>query len=75
MPQGPGFFLVCVNPSQLFCCLLNVRIPVISETPTQSCSSCGGILAQMLLYYLQMPRERIHSFVVDAAEHLVDPKS
>ena len=72
---GTRLFLAPFNPSQLFCCLLNMMFPVILETPSHSCSSSGGILAQMLFYCLQIPRERVHGFAVDPRERLVDPKS
>lgn len=72
---GTRLLLARFDPSQLFCCLLNMTFLVILEMPSRSCSSSGGILAQMLFYCLQIPRERVHGFAVDPRGHLVDPKS
>lgn len=72
---GTRLFLTRFDPSQLFCCLLNMTFPVILETPANSCSSSGGMLAQMLFHWLQIPRQRVLGFAVDPREHLVDPKS
>lgn len=71
MLQGQGFSLAAFNPSQLFCCFLNMMIPLSLETASHSVSSSRGTLAQMLFYCLQTPRERIHGSVVDPRERLV----